>query len=273
MQAAPSRLLRPDEPPAFEEIAGDVHGPLLFCCDHASHRVPRALNGLGLPEEELRRHIGWDIGAAEITRILAKRFNAPAVLSSYTRLAADCNRHMRDPAFAPAEIDGTHVPANADLDRDALDARRRSLHAPYHDTVERWAAAFEKAGTVPILVSVHSFTPHKRTGAPRPWQLGVSWAIDERVSSALFAYLAAQRPDIVVGDNEPYELEPDEDFTVPVHAMRRGWPHLQIEFRQDLVADAAGVRTCAGVLGDALAAIAGRADINHALAPPPVARD
>jgi predicted N-formylglutamate amidohydrolase len=43
-----------------------------------------------------------------------------------------------------------------------------------------------------------------------------------------------------VGDNQPYDLDPAVDYSTPVHAMRRNMPHLQVEFRQDEVADAAG---------------------------------
>ena len=46
----------------------------------------------------------------------------------------------------------------------------------------------------------------------------------------------SRAPGIVVGDNQPYSLDAREDYSVPVHAMRRGLPHLQVEFRQDLVA-------------------------------------
>jgi predicted N-formylglutamate amidohydrolase len=39
---------------------------------------------------------------------------------------------------------------------------------------------------------------------------------------------------------------------VPVHAIRRGRPHLQVEFRQDLIATPAGARRWAEVLLAAL---------------------
>ena len=32
------------------------------------------------------------------------------------------------------------------------------------------------------------------------------------------------------------------DYTIPVHGERRGLPHVEIEIRQDLIADAAGQR-------------------------------
>jgi hypothetical protein len=63
-------LLAPDEPPAFEIINDGGSARLLLVCDHASRRIPRRLDNLGLDELALRRHIACDIGAADVTRRL-----------------------------------------------------------------------------------------------------------------------------------------------------------------------------------------------------------
>jgi predicted N-formylglutamate amidohydrolase len=49
-----------------------------------------------------------------------------------------------------------------------------------------------------------------------------------------------QSGDITVGDNQPYDLDPAIDYSAPFHALRRGLPHLEVEFRQDEIADAHG---------------------------------
>ena len=46
--------------------------------------------------------------------------------------------------------------------------------------------------------------------------------------------------DLTVGDNEPYAITGSSDYTVPVHGEERGLPHVEIEIRQDLIADPAG---------------------------------
>ncbi|MGH8309817.1 MAG: hypothetical protein ACRETX_08485, partial [Steroidobacteraceae bacterium] len=48
-------------------------------------------------------------------------------------------------------------------------------------------------------------------------------------------------PGLVVGDNEPYSGRHPADYTVDVHADNRGWPHVCIEIRQDLITDATRV--------------------------------
>src|SRR5918995_2589763 len=89
--------------------------PVLVLCDHAGRWVPPELDDLGLPERELARHIGWDIGSADVARRLARLLDAPAVLCHVSRLGIDANRKPGDPSSIPAISDGTLVPANQDL--------------------------------------------------------------------------------------------------------------------------------------------------------------
>lgn len=89
-------LIGPDDPPPFTLVNADGRRPILLVCDHASRAVPRALGALGLDDAALSRHIGWDIGAAELTLRLAHRLDAPAVLGGYSRLVIDLNRLRRE---------------------------------------------------------------------------------------------------------------------------------------------------------------------------------
>jgi predicted N-formylglutamate amidohydrolase len=231
--------------------------PIVIICDHASNRVPAAYGDLGLPRAELERHIAWDIGAAAISELLSRRFGAPAILSQVTRLLIDCNRNLEDPDLAPAFADGTEVPANRSLSRAEREKRWRTYHQPYHqavtDIIERKLAS----GCQPVVLSIHSMTPAMR-GIARPWQIAVCWADDRRLSAPMLDALRA-RPGIAVGDNQPYLLDLNEDYSVPFHAMRRGLKHLQIEFRQDEVAEAAGQRRWADLFGDCLEEVLAKA--------------
>ena len=40
---------------------------------------------------------------------------------------------------------------------------------------------------------------------------------------------------LCVGDNEPYYMNSDKDYAVPVHGQHRGIPHVEFEIRQDLI--------------------------------------
>jgi len=41
----------------------------------------------------------------------------------------------------------------------------------------------------------------------------------------------------VIGDNEPYFVSDETDYTIPRHGEARGLPHVEIEIRQDLISD------------------------------------
>jgi len=256
-----SRLLA-DDPPPVQHWREEGAAPVLLTCDHASNLVPRALGGLGLGEAEMRQHIAWDIGAANVTRRLAARLDAPAILAGFSRLVIDCNRDPDDRSSIPETSDGVPIPGNRGLSPAARAARRTEIFAPYHAAVARAIETRHERGTAPALVSIHSFTP-VMAGRARPWHVGVLWDSDARIPGPLLAALRAD-PALVVGDNEPYSAREPQGYTVRHHAVARGLPHVAIELRQDLVADEAGAARWADILAAALAPILARADLYRA---------
>ena len=214
-------------------VNAEGQAPFLIICDHASCTVPRALNGLGLEEPVIRRHIGWDISAAEVARRLSTRFDAPLVMSRYSRLVIDCNRELDDPTSIPSISDGVIVPGNRDLVEHAVVARRKACFEPYHDAVEATLDRFRARGHAPAVISMHSFTPVFK-GDERPWHVGILWNQDHRVPVPLIAELAKDG-DIMVGDNEPYSGKDVYGFSIMHHAEDHGFPHVLVEIRQDLI--------------------------------------
>ena len=86
-----------------------------------------------------------------------------------------------------------------------------------------------------VLVSLHSFTP-VYAGIARPWHIGTLYHRDTRLPPLLLKLLRAEA-DLVVGDNEPYAVSDETDYTIPVHGEARGLMNSGIEIRQDLIAD------------------------------------
>lgn len=236
-------LLAPGEPPAVTILNPQGRAPVLLVCDHASSRVPASLAQLGLPEAELSRHIGWDIGAAAVTGRLATLLDAPAVLTGYSRLVVDCNRRPDDPTLMPEVSDGTTVPGNQGLTEGERERRLGALFRPYHDVVSGLLAASLDRGVVPAVISVHSFTPVMR-GFARPWHVGVLWNRDPRLAVPLLEALAAEG-NLVVGDNEPYSARTGCGHTINTHCEPVGIPSVMLEIRQDLIGGAAGAEAWA----------------------------
>jgi predicted N-formylglutamate amidohydrolase len=233
---AVSRLLQADEPAPVSLLNPHGEPALLLVCDHAGQRIPRALNGLGIPPSELDRHIGWDIGAAGVTRALAAALAAPAILQLYSRLVIDCNRRPGHPTSIAPVSDGTAIPANEGHPPPWRAQREAEIFAPYHEAIARHLTSHLAAGRRPAVIAIHSFTP-VMNGIARPWQAGVLHNHDPRLAHAVADLLRADG--LTVGDNEPYALSDDSDYTIPVHAEQRGLLNLELEIRQDLIATAA----------------------------------
>jgi predicted N-formylglutamate amidohydrolase len=246
-------LLGPDDPPPFELVNAAGRAPVLLLCDHASRAVPRCLGQLGLDDALLLRHIGWDIGAAEVTRHLSRRFDAPAVMTGYSRLVIDCNRAPGDKQSIPEISDGVRVPGNCGISRDEAERRRRALFDPYHAAVDAAIGRFRESGRVPAILSIHSCTPVMK-GRERPWHIGVLHDRDKRIAGPLMKALAA-RGDLCVGDNKPYSGRGQAGKTIHAHAHDIGLPHVMVEIRQDLIDTHKGAAAWAAILGDALAPI------------------
>ncbi len=207
----------------------------VFFCDHASNFVPEELRGLGLQASELTRHIAWDIGAAGVTEALSEIFDAPAIFCGSSRLVIDCNRQLDAVDLIPEYSDGTKISGNLRLSKTARAQRIERWFHPYHEAVESVLAEREARGVQTIAVSIHSMTK-SLGGKARPWQIALSSHVDRSLADPVLAALR-EPGDIVVGDNEPYNLDPAVDYSIPFHAMRRGLPHLQVEFRQDEITD------------------------------------
>ena len=245
-------LLGAGDPPPFEVVNPEGSVPLLFVCDHASHAIPAALNGLGLDEAARLQHIGWDIGAAQVTRRLAAILDAPAVLAGYSRLVIDCNRPPGSPGSIPLISDGVTIPGNAAVDETAAQARVAACFEPYHQAVEGKLAEMAARRAPPAFISMHSFTP-RFDDFERPWHTGILWDRDDRLAKPLMAALAGD-PLIHVGDNEPYSGRTPEPYSMPRHAEVRGLRHVTVEIRQDLIDNEHGAEIWAQHMAAALRA-------------------
>jgi predicted N-formylglutamate amidohydrolase len=233
-----SRLLGgEDVPPVFEDnIAG--RSPFLLTCDHYGRLIPRMLGDLGVPESELSRHIAWDIGIAGVAEALSKHLGAHLIAQRYSRLVIDCNRPPHAASSIPPISEATPIPGNEGLPREAAQARRADIFEPYHRRIDEVIDHRLQQGRPTVLLSLHSFTP-VYAGIARPWHIGALYHRDTTLPPLLLQALRAE-PDLVVGDNEPYAVSDETDYTIPVHGEKRGLINTGIEIRQDLIGDRAG---------------------------------
>ncbi len=224
---------------AFDIVGRDRPGKWLITCDHASNAVPPMIAGgdLGLPEADMNRHIAYDIGAAGVTRHLADLLDAPAILSTFSRLVIDPNRGEDDPTLLMQLYDGTVIEGNRDADAAERERRLDLCYRPYHAAVEELA---DSRPDDAVYLAIHSFTPRLNGRTPRPWEVGVLYAYDARFARPFLDRLYAEG-DICVGENEPYSGALYGD-SVDRHALHHGRLNALIELRHDLIDTPEGER-------------------------------
>ena len=236
---------------AYSIIGGMRPSRWLLTCDHATNRVPDWVGGgdLGIAPEDMARHIAYDVGAAGLTRALAERLDAPAILSDFSRLVIDPNRGEDDPTLLMRIYDGTVIPANRHADAAERERRLDRLYRPYH------AAYAELAASRPdrAICAIHSFTRQLRGRPRRPWAVGVLYSHrDERLGPALIR--ECRELGWITGDNEPYSGHLEGD-SIDRHALAHGRPNMLVEVRNDLIATPGGQAEWAGRLAPVIARV------------------
>jgi predicted N-formylglutamate amidohydrolase len=226
-----------DVPPVLEHNAAG-RSPFLLTCDHYGRLIPKTLGDLGVAASELTRHIAWDIGIAGVAEALARHLDAHLIAQRYSRLVIDCNRPPDAPSSIPRISEATTIQGNEGLTREAAQARRQQIFDPYHRRIGEVIDQRLRDSRPTVLVSLHSFTP-VYAGIARPWHIGTLYHRDTRLPPLLLKLLRDEA-DLVVGDNEPYAVSDETDYTIPLHGEARGLMNTGIEIRQDLISDQAG---------------------------------
>ncbi len=240
-------LLTSGDPVPYEIVNPESTCPVLLVCEHAGQTIPQALGDLGLPAGEIDKHIGWDIGAAAVTRHLAEYLDASAILQRYTRLVIDCNRPPNTADSAPESSDYVVVPANVNLSAEDHKARVNEIFEPFHAQIEKFFVGRRPR----IAISIHSFTKIL-CGYERPWDVGLLYRHDSNSSEHLRNHIQNLHPELNIGMNQPYQIDDVSDWFVPRHGEARGISHSLIEVRNDLVGSEAGQKRWAGIFAGAI---------------------
>lgn len=216
---------------AFEIIGEDRPSDVVITCDHASNIVPDEVNGgnLGLSDQDMDRHIAYDVGAGAVSRYLGDLMQSPVILSRFSRLVIDPNRGEDDPTLIMQLYDGTIIPANRGLSAADINWRLDHCYRPYHTALHN----LHSTRRDPIIIAIHSFTAQLEGRPKRPWHIGVLHEHDQTLAKPLLACLRGE-PDLCVGENEPYGGHLDGD-TIDKHALKNGYQNVLIEIRNDLI--------------------------------------
>jgi predicted N-formylglutamate amidohydrolase len=198
---------------------------LVLACEHASKRVPLRYRRLFRGREALLdSHRGWDPGALELARQLARQLDAPLFRGVVTRLLVDLNRSLPSPTlFSEFSL---RLP---EKERLGLLAR---YWEPYRHAVRRCVEERLLHQGRALQFSVHSFTPRLR-GERRDTDLGLLFdprrPLEARFCRELRSALQGELPDLRIDMNEPYSGVSD-GLTTTLRAEFPKSRYLGIEF-------------------------------------------
>jgi predicted N-formylglutamate amidohydrolase len=263
VQGRMNTLLGHDEDHPANILNQHGSSPIVLICEHASNLLPKSMGSLGLSDEDLQRHIAYDIGAEGTARILSKLLDAPLILQRYSRLAYDCNRPPESDGAMPDLSEVFEIPGNKNLLPAARLARTQEIYRPFHRAIEDYLdhRAAKKRQT--IIVTLHSFTPIYK-GKSRDFDVGFLFDRDNWLANFLIKAFPANKARL----NEPYGPKDGVMHTTGLHAAPRGLKHVMIEIRNDLIANHAGQNSWANnltvPLAQAATILGGHDDNRHA---------
>ncbi|MDJ1015775.1 MAG: N-formylglutamate amidohydrolase [Paracoccaceae bacterium] len=238
---APPFILSPEDGPAAEVLNPDGAALVCMVCEHASARIPAALDDLGLFPKDRFSHAVWDIGARDLALGIATALDAKLVVSRVSRLVYDCNRPPDAPDAMPFQSERVAIPGNRNLTEDERAARTEAVYEPFRRLLSNTLDGYANR---PTMLTLHSFAPVWH-GAAREVQIGFVHDVDDSLAQDLLRHAPA---DLNVAINEPYSAADGVAHTLKEHATPRGLRNVMIEVRNDLISDAAGVVRIAEVL-------------------------
>jgi predicted N-formylglutamate amidohydrolase len=204
---------------------------LVLSCEHASNRLPFAARPSPAERRLLASHWGWDIGAWELTRELARRLRTSAVGGRWSRLVIDLNRRLDDPTLIRRKVEQVALSWNRQLDIAEIERRFLDYHAPYHLQLDRLILQRLVRDVRPLILAVHSFTGIYH-GRLRPFDVGVLY--DKHPALAHRLGRALRTAGLSVRYNQPYSGMAGLMYAADRHGTHYGLPCLELELNQRL---------------------------------------
>jgi predicted N-formylglutamate amidohydrolase len=215
----------------FISVAPQGLGSIVLTCEHATNRLPFRLRRTADERRILDSHWGWDIGAWQLTRDLARGLRTSAIGGRWSRLVIDLNRRADDAGLVRSEAGGVVLSWNRDVDAPEVERRLLDYHAPYHMEVDRLIMRRLVRGVRPLLFAVHTFTP-VFDGRPRRFDVGVLYERHGSLAHRLGRSL--RREGLDVRYNQPYSGMAGMMYSADRHGKHHELPCLELEANHTL---------------------------------------
>jgi predicted N-formylglutamate amidohydrolase len=201
---------------------------VVVTCEHGGNRIPARYRPLFVGKARLlASHRGYDAGALELARALARRVGASLHYSEVSRLLVDLNRsHGNRSLFSEL---------TRDLPPGEKERVLASHYYPHRLAVERRVEAALAKGYRVLHVASHSFTPLLGTeerNADVAWLYDPSRPRERELVRGWRRSLRQLRPDLRLRFNYPYRGVSDGLTTQLRARFSRGYLGIEIEVNQ-----------------------------------------
>jgi predicted N-formylglutamate amidohydrolase len=184
-----------------KQVATSTAASLVVTCEHGGNRVPVSYRHLFRScRSLLESHRGFDPGALIMARALSRKFDAPLLTSTTSRLLVDLNRSIGHRNL--------HMDTIAKLPATARQEIVDRHYQPYRTEAARLVREGVSSQGRVIHISCHSFTD-RLDGVERHADIGLLYDPARQGESDLCAgwksALKASAPGLVVRRNFPYQ--------------------------------------------------------------------
>ena len=178
---------------------------VVVSCEHGGNIVPRRYADVFTSAARaLSSHRGFDVGALDLARELARRLGAPFQASRITRLLVELNRSPHNPRL----FSEFSRPLGAEERARVLE----QYYFPYRLELEDRIAALIRRRHRVIHLSVHSFTPRFH-GVTRRADVGLLYdparPLEVTLCRAMRRAIRQRDPSLLVRRNYPYRGNTD----------------------------------------------------------------
>ena len=216
---------------------------LMLTCEHASNRVPVAFK-TSIPEEVLKTHRAYDIGAQAVFRKLV-RFAKPEFSSEgkYSRLFVDLNRTITNKSVFSKYYEALETSDKAAAEKAKKQAT--AYWAEYRKNVENFvqqnigpSAGSETLKTSIVHLGIHSFTP-VLNGKVRNTDIGILYdptrPLERKYAQVIKDEIKRLYPAMKVRFNYPYKGTSDGLTTTLRKKFGPRYVGIEIEINQKLL--------------------------------------
>lgn len=138
---------------------------IVITCEHGGNYIPREFRYLFTNHEKvLTSHRGWDMGALEVAKYMARHLGAPLSYQRVSRLLVESNRSLSN-----EELFSQY---SKELEKPIKKYVLSKYYHPYRNAIEKNISRCIDEGQEVLHLSVHSFTP-VLNGVERQVDLGL----------------------------------------------------------------------------------------------------